>query len=97
MIIYENCYFCNTKLFDSGQYHYCARCIDEEGAFRFFYTRNKNSLFISNINGNLLITLSKFRWMIECNSHILQSGKEIITVEEAITIMNRYEKIRAFM
>ncbi len=96
---YTICCFCNKTLVGVPTNEYCSNCLDVYGGFRFYYFGN--FLYLSNKNGNLFIVINDKGWFLD--SFIdeefvkIQSGDKIITPEEGVAIMNRYEKIKAFI
>ncbi len=95
---YLNCYFCGNELFTYNKfYQYCKCCIDHNGGQR--YTIYIDDINISNLNGNLIMSISLINkgWYLECDYIEVLSGTESLSIEEAIHIMNRYEKMKAFV
>ncbi len=91
----KTCYFCGSNLFISTDfYQYCKNCWDDEGCARFFIYGDE--LNIGNSKGNLLISITNGYWYLEYDYSEVLSGRESISIEEGINIMNRYEKIKAF-
>ncbi len=97
---YKKCPFCHVALRKIAQYQStfaCAHCYSFKGNHMFIQNSTYMELSTKNDIFYFILNWAGDWYIKDFDGHVFQSGQKKLTAKQAIKMLERYEKIGAFM